>query len=298
MNAFERINEVINYIENNITEEIDYDKASKIACCPKNQFQRFFSYIAEITLSEYIRRRRLTLCAFELQQNKLKVVDVAFKYGYNSHTSFTRAFKDFHGLSPSKARNKSAVFNIYPKLTFQIQNFNSERGESKLAVLGKIEFLELPAARMIGKKVINGGGENPVPALWEKCFKENTFHELEFNVPVVEYGIGWMGEYNSETGTFTYIAGMLMPSGTIVPEGFDYRDLPSCTVANGYINGSFANGDVFCHSHDLTVGGIIQNGYEPDYSYGWSAEAYAKDLPFDAEEGTLNYFCPCKKVNK
>lgn len=294
MNAFERMNEVIDYIESNLTGEVDYAMAAEIACCPKNQFQRFFSYITETTISEYIRRRRLTLSAFELQQNKLKVIEVALKYGYDSHASFTRAFREFHGIAPSKARNKSIVFHVYPKLTFQIQNLMKERSGSKVAVLGKIEFIELPAVRMIGIPVINGQGENPVPALWEKCFRERTFTELENSNPVVDYYIGWMGEYNSAAGTFTYIAGMIMPTGTKVPDGFDYRDLAPCLVGNGFINGDFANGDVFCHSHDLTVSGIKENGYEPDYSYGWSAEVYAKDLSFDAEEGTINYFCPCK----
>lgn len=297
MNAFERMNTVIDYIEENIAEEINYKQAAAIACCPQNQFQRIFSYITEITLTEYIRRRRLTLSAFELQKGKLRIIDVALKYGYDSHASFTRAFRDFHGISPTKARNKSTVFNIYPKLTFQIQKINKERSGSKMAVLGKIEFIELPAVRMIGKKVVNGGGNNPVPELWEKCFRENTFDVLECSSPVIEYYIGWMGEYNNETGTFTYIAGMLMPAGMKVPDGFDYRDLQSCIVGNGFINGDFANGDVFSHSHDLTVGGILENGYEPDYSYGWSAEVYAKDLSFDAEEGTINYFCPCKKLH-
>lgn len=298
MNTFERMNEVIDYVESNITEDIDYDKASEIACCPKNQFQRIFSFITEITISEYIRRRRLTLCAFELQQNKSKVIDIALKYGYDSHAAFTRAFRDFHRITPSVARSKGAILNIYPRLTFRVQDFEKERGKSKMAVLGNIEFINLPAVRMIGIKVLNGGGENPVPALWAKCFKENTFQVLEQHVPVVDYWIGWMGEYSPETGKFTYIAGMLMPAGTLVPVGFDYRDLPTCLVGNGFINGDFANGDVYAHSHDLTVGGLTQNGYEPDYSYGWSAEAYAKDLSFDAEEGTINYFCPCKKADK
>ena len=220
MNTFERINAVVGYIESNITNEIDYAKAAEITCCPKNQFQRFFAYITEITLSEYIRRRRLTLSAYELQQNKLKVIDIALKYGYDSHTSFARAFREFHGFSPSKARNKRMGFNVYPKLTFQVQFFYLERDESKVAVLGKIEFFELPVFRMIGKMVVNGGGENPVPALWKKCFEEDTFGVLENKTLVV------------------------------------------------------------------------------DYSFGWSAEAYAKDLAFDAVEGTINYFCPCKRINK
>lgn len=298
VNSFERMSEVIRYVEDNLAGNVDYAKAAELACCPRSQFQRFFSYMADIALSEYIRRRRLTLCAFELQQNKMDVIDVAVKYGYDSPASFSRAFKNFHGISPTEARKKGAVFNIYPKLILQIHDFEKERGESKVAMLGSIEFLELPATRVIGKYVKNGGGKNPVPALWKKCFQEKTFDALKHIKPVVDYYFGWMGEYDGNTKTFTYIAGILAPAGTPAPEGFDHRDLPPCTVANGFINGDFANGDVYKHSHELTVGGIHQNGYEPDYSYGWSAEAYAKDLPFEAEEGTINYFCPCKRVNK
>lgn len=158
MNTFARMNKVINYIEENITEEIDYETAAAIACCSKNQFQRFFSYITDISLSEYIRRRRLTLSAFELQQNKWKVIEIANKYGYDSHASFTRAFREYHGISLTEAWNKGVVFTIFPKLTFHVQDFHLERGESNMAVLGKIEFADLPAVRMIGIKVINGGG--------------------------------------------------------------------------------------------------------------------------------------------
>jgi AraC family transcriptional regulator len=298
LNTFERMNEVVNYIESNIAGEIDYATAAELACCPKNQFQRVFSFITETTLSEYIRRRRLTLSAFELQQNKAKEIDIAMKYGYDSHASFTRAFRDFHGISPTRARGKEAVFNIYPRMTFQIQNFETERGESKMPVLGNIAFIELPEVRMIGIHVLHGGGNNPVPSLWDQCFSGGTFKALEHISPVVDYWVGWMGDYNPATGRFSYIAGLLMPAGTEVPEGFDYRNLPPCVVGNGFINGDFSASDAFAHSHDLTVEGIVKNGYEPDYSQGWSAEAYARDLPFSAEEGTINYFCPCKKAAK
>lgn len=167
-----------------------------------------------------------------------------------------------------------------------------------MPVLGNIEFIELPAVRMIGIHVLHGGGDNPVHALWDRCFSEGVFNVLERLSPVIAYWVGWMGDYNPETGRFSYIAGLLMPAGTAVPDGFDYRDLAPCIVGNGFINGDFSAPDAFSHSHDLTVSGIVKNGYEPDYSYGWSAEAYARDLAFDAEAGTINYFCPCRKANK
>jgi AraC family transcriptional regulator len=290
------MNAVIEYIETIITNEIDYKKVAQIAACPINQFQRFFAYITNITLSEYLRRRRLTLCAFELQESKAKVIEVASKYGYDSPSSFSRAFREFHGITPSQAADKGAVFNIFPKLSFQIPDLSLdifyERG-NKMAVLGKLEVFNLPPVRMIGIEVAHGYDcVNPVPELWDKCFKQGTLKALKSLSPEMEYYIGWMGDYNSETKRFAYIAGYFMPVNTPVPDGFQYRDLPACMVGMGYINGSFD--DVFPRLHDLTVDGIHAKGYEPDYTQGWSAEVYATDLPFEATEGTVNYMCPCK----
>lgn len=297
MNTFKRMNEVIDYIEANMVGEVDYKKAAQIVACPINQFQRFFVYITNITLSEYMRRRRLTLSAFELQEKKDKVIDIALKYGYDSHSSFSRAFREFHGITPSQAIDKGAVFNIFPKLSFQVPDLNLDtpykRGANKMAVLGKMEFFNLPPVRMIGKEVIHEEGGNPVPELWERCFKENTLNVLETLSPEMDYYIGWMGDYNSDTGRFAYIAGCFMPASTPVPDGFQYRDLSACMVGMGYINGNLEL-DVFPRLHDLTVGGIESNGYAPDYSQGWSAEVYPRDLSFETTEGTVNYICPCK----
>lgn len=297
MNTFKRINEVINYIEANMAGDIDYKKAAQIAACPINQFQRFFAYITNITLSEYMRRRRLTLCAFELQENKEKVIDIASKYGYDSPSSFSRAFREFHGITPTQASNKGAVFNIFPKLSFQVPDLSLDtlykKGANKMAALGKMEFFNLPPLRMIGKEVSHGYDcGNPVPELWEKCLREETLKILETLSPEIDYYIGWMGDYNSETKQFAYIAGYFMPANTPVPEGFQYRDLSACMVGMGYINGRFEN--VFPRLHDMTVDGIQAHGYSPDYSQSWSAEVYPKDLSFEANEGTINFICPCK----
>lgn len=165
-----------------------------------------------------------------------------------------------------------------------------------MAKLEKVEFIQLPAARMIGIEVKNGGGHNPVPALWEQIFKDNKLNILDEKQALLDLYIGWMGEYNPENKTFTYIAGILMPKDTMVPEGFSYKDLPSCLIGLSSIGGNFNDGEVFERSHEITVEGIIKGGYEPDYTYGWSAEAYPKDLSFEATEGTINYICPCKRT--
>lgn len=93
MDWLERMNNAMGYVETHLSEDIDFDQVAKIACCSTYHFQRMFSFITSVPLSEYIRRRRLTLAAFELQQSDAKVIDTALKYGYESPEAFSRAFK-------------------------------------------------------------------------------------------------------------------------------------------------------------------------------------------------------------
>ena len=79
MEWIERLNDAIGYIEEHLTDEIDYGQLGRIACCSSYHFQRMFAYMAGIPLSEYIRRRRMSLAAVDLQGNSMKIVDVAGK---------------------------------------------------------------------------------------------------------------------------------------------------------------------------------------------------------------------------
>jgi AraC family transcriptional regulator len=93
MKWLDRMNKAMDYIERNLAEEISYAKLAQITCYSTYHFQRMFSFLTGIPLSEYIRRRRLTLAAFDLQTSNIKAVDVAIKYGYESPEAFSRAFK-------------------------------------------------------------------------------------------------------------------------------------------------------------------------------------------------------------
>ena len=84
MDWIERLNKAMNYIEEHLTDEIDYGQLGRIACCSAYHFQRMFTYMAGVPLSEYIRRRRMSLAAVDLQGKNVKIIDVAGKYGYNS----------------------------------------------------------------------------------------------------------------------------------------------------------------------------------------------------------------------
>jgi AraC family transcriptional regulator len=120
MEWIEKMTATIDYIESHLDDDIMYDEVAKIACCSMHQFGRVFSYIVGISLSEYIRRRRLTLSAIELQKGNVKVIDVALKYGYNSPDAFSRAFLEMHGVTPKAARTFGVKLKAYPRITFHI----------------------------------------------------------------------------------------------------------------------------------------------------------------------------------
>lgn len=120
MDALKRMNHAMKYIEDNLTNEIDFNKVARIAHCSEYHFKRMFSFLAGVTLSEYIRRRRLSLAAFELTNSNKKVIDVSIKFGYHSPDSFTRAFQHLHGVTPSEARQGGQHLKAYPVMTFQL----------------------------------------------------------------------------------------------------------------------------------------------------------------------------------
>ncbi len=120
MDFLNRMNQVVEYIEGHLTDDIDFNDLASIVCCSVYQFGRIFAYVVGASLSEYIRRRRLSQAALELQMGKHKVIDIAVKYGYNSPDAFTRAFQTMHGVTPKEACAFGVKLRLYPPITFHI----------------------------------------------------------------------------------------------------------------------------------------------------------------------------------
>jgi len=120
MDSLSSMNNALAYIEEHLTDDIDCSKLSKLSYCSEYHFKRIFSFLAGISLSEYIRRRRLTLAALDLKDSNLRIIDIAVKYGYSSADSFSRAFHSIHGVLPSNARSENQKVKAYPRMTFQL----------------------------------------------------------------------------------------------------------------------------------------------------------------------------------
>ncbi|MEH7609639.1 AraC family transcriptional regulator [Priestia megaterium] len=168
MDLLKNMNRALHYIEENLTNDINFREVVKLALCSEYHFKRMFSFLAGITLSEYIRRRRLTLAAFELKDKNVKVIDIAIKYRYNSPDSFARAFQNLHGISPSEAKKDGRSLKAYPPMTFQL----SIKGGDEMNY--RIE--EKEAFRIVGIKervpIIFHGVNPKIAAMWQSLQDE------------------------------------------------------------------------------------------------------------------------------
>lgn len=187
LNWIQQLNQSIDYIEENLAGEISYERLAQIAGCSVYNFQRMFSYIAGAPLSEYIRSRRLTQAAFDILGGGDRLLDLALKYGYESQEAFSRAFRAFHGVLPSRVRDRSAspgasgeenqppLLKSCPKLSFQI----TAKGEIPM----KYQIKQYPAFSVAGYSytVRQADVFTEVPAIWERVFRDGTIgrvHEL------------------------------------------------------------------------------------------------------------------------
>ncbi|WP_416298283.1 AraC family transcriptional regulator [Paenibacillus illinoisensis] len=169
-----RMNRALDYIELNLTGKIELKEVAKCACCSSHQFQRMFSFITDVSLAEYIRRRRLTLAAIELQNSDLRVVDIAIKYGYESPVSFARAFQLLHGVNPAMAREEGTSLKAFPRLSFLI----SIKGEK--AMNYRIETKE--SFQVFGiEKVFQLNGADTPAELWKQCHANGEVERLADN---------------------------------------------------------------------------------------------------------------------
>lgn len=176
MNWVDTLNSLIEYVENNLDDEISSRKVELITGCQYSLFLRMFSYIADVSLHDYIRRRKLSIAAAELQTSSIKVVDLAVKYGYESADAFTTAFKKQHGVTPSQARNRNIKLSSYPRLTFSMNIVGGTAMNYKL-----VDKCEQKVIGVYGD--VNKG-------LWDQVKKDGTLMELEgFNSNVISLGL-------------------------------------------------------------------------------------------------------------
>jgi AraC family transcriptional regulator len=129
------MNQAIDYLESVMGEEISLEKAARQSGYSLRDFQQIFAFLTNTTIGMYIRKRKLSLAANDIMVSDEKIIDIAFKYGYESPTAFSRAFSQLFGVSPSSARDEGITLELYPKFSFNKLLFE----ESKVNAMENME---------------------------------------------------------------------------------------------------------------------------------------------------------------
>ena len=222
MEWLKNLSNAIEYIEDNLDKEISYEEAARIACCSTYYFQRLFSYVAGIPLSEYIRRRRMSQAAFELQQADKKVLDVALKYGYTSPTSFNRAFQSVHGITPAAAKNKGSTLNAYPPIRFSVKITGGSAMSYRITETGAIRFvgIRIPLTEDMEEN------QRVVPGFWKDALGKKQFSDICLLSDENPKGILGISVYNDPDNIFYYIAAATSKE---TPAGMYEYEIPATT---------------------------------------------------------------------
>ncbi len=222
MELLTQLNKAMEYIEENITDEKALSSVSNVTMYSSYHFQRIFNYIADMPLSEYIRRRKMSLAAMELQESNVKIIDLAVKYGYDSADSFTRAFVKQHGITPTLARKSCVNYQIYPPLTFQIQI----RGVQKMN--WRIE--EREAFEVFGiERFFKNDESDKIPEFWDETREDGS------RIKLVEQASGYgpmaiCGHIEDYENEFPYIICCEVREGCNT-DGFKVVQVPKATWA-------------------------------------------------------------------
>ena len=282
MEWIQRINSAVNYMEEHICEDINLEELAKIACCSTYHFQRMFSYMANLPLSEYLRRRRMSLAAVDLQSGGMKVIDVALKYGYDSPTAFNRAFQSVHNITPSMACKEGSVLKAFPPISFHF----IIKGDSEMnyTIQKKEAFRILGVSQALDKEIEKNFEQ--VPKFWMETSRNGTLPRLAAKMDSMPMGILGVSACNEVEEWRYFIA---VASNQPIEEGLEEYIVPASTWA--IFTGEGSGISIQELEKRIVTEWLPTSGYE--YSNAPDIELY---LNPDPEHTKYEVWIPVEKV--
>ena len=271
MEWIDRLNSAIRYMEEHLTDEIDYEQLGRIACCSSWHFQRMFSYMAGIPLSEYIRRRKMSLAAVDLQGRDSKIIDVAGKYGYSSPTAFNRAFQSVHGMAPSALKKEGVSVKSFPPITFKITVKGVEEMNYRIETKEpfRIVGVSVPLEKDIEKNFA------VIPAKWGEIAADGTLQRLTGMMDTQPYGVLGISTCNDTEPWRYYIA----VSSSRAADGLEEYTVPGATWA--VFPGTGTNQSIQELERRIVTEWLPTSGYE--YGNAPDVEVYLNPDPENAQ---------------
>lgn len=282
MEWIKRFNDAMAYLEEHLTETPDYEALGRIACCSGYHFQRMFAYMADLTLTEYIRRRRMSLAAADLQSGA-KILDTALKYGYSSPTAFNRAFQGIHGIPPSAAQKPGAALKSFPPISFTITIKGAEKMEYRIEKRDafRIVGVAVPLAKELEQNFIT------LPAKWQEAAENGTLQRLVSMINSEPQGIlGVSVCLENEPWRYYISAASDCPA-----EGLDSYIVPAASWA--VFAGEGRGSSIQELERRILTEWLPSSGYE--YGVGPDIEVYLND---DMEHARYEVWIPVVKAGK
>lgn len=207
------IQQAISYMEEHICENINYVAAAKSVHMSGYDFHRAFRFLTGMTATEYIRNRRLTLAAQELQSTSAPVIAIAHKYGYESPESFSKAFLRFHGSTPKQAQKKGAKLHLFNPLVIKItvkggsiMDYRMEHSKAKKYLVVQKAFLN--------ETLLDDNGQS-IPDFWADCHQKNLIEPMKALRPEKKGDLyGMCGPVRENETHFYYGIGILVDADT------------------------------------------------------------------------------------
>lgn len=218
----------IDYIEEHLTDELDFEIIATKSGFSSFYFQRIFNILCDCSLGEYIRKRRLTLAGNELAATNARVIDIALKYGYDSPESFTRAFSKFHGITPSEAKKNNSILKSFSRLSVEINLKGGNIMNYKIVKKESFKILE----KVSHQSIDDAQNKNTIPDFWTQSHQDGTVNKLLESATDKTYVFGvCYGNIPSDQKTFDYSIAVMCNDDTDVPKGFRVNEIPARTWA-------------------------------------------------------------------
>ncbi len=271
MEWVERLNQSMNYIEEHLTGEIDYEQLGRIACCSAYHYQRMFTYMAGVTLAEYIRRRKMSLAAADLLAGEERIIDIAEKYGYRSPTAFNRAFQAFHGIAPSAIKAAGASVKSFSPIVFSIAVKGAT--EMNYRIETKESFRIIGVSAPLDQEIENNF--MVVPKMWQEASVNGTIQKLAAMMDTPPMGLLGVSACNGEEQWKYFIA----VSSTKTDDEFEEYIVPASTWA--IFAGTGTNQSIQELEQRIITEWLPTSGYE--YANAPDIEVYLNPDPQNAQ---------------
>lgn len=217
----------IDYIEENLSEPPDIGKISSKMNISPFYYQKIFMIICGFSVSEYIRNRRLALAGAELITSDEKILDIALKYGYDTHEGFTRAFTRFHGVTPTAAA-KGEPIRSFARLTVSISMKGGNKMDYQIIKKDKFKIAEKRETHTVSENA----NKRTIPDFWRRCHADGTIKrllELSANKNRT-FGICYSNPHDEES-SFEYSIAVEADGSGEIPKEFSVNEIPERTWA-------------------------------------------------------------------